>query len=227
MSRAPADPPWPDLDSRRAGFERMYRSQPDRFGGPPSRFCEWALPLLAEFAPTGHLLELGCGRGRDARRLAQAGYRVRATDYARPAIDRARADPDNPPTLEFEAIDAASALRSEPTGALDVVYAHALYMMLSVREFETVVGEIHRVLRPGGLHLYAVRSVTDPMASEGEEVAPEVRRRTDGTGGPPATAPYRYFRRESIDRLTAQGFERVRSEFRPDLHFWFVADRRP
>ncbi len=227
MSGDPGDPGWPDLEARRAGFERMYRTQPERFGGPASRFCEWALPVLSELVPSGRLLELGSGPGRDARRLARAGYEVRATDYARAAIERAQADPATPPNLRFEAVDAVAAVRGEDDSSLDVVYAHALYMMLPDSELSAVLRETHRALRPGGLHLFGVRSVTDPQASLGEEVAPDVRRRTDPPAGAVIAAPYRYFRPETIDRLTAQGFERARTDFRSDLHFWFIADRRP
>jgi SAM-dependent methyltransferase len=219
---------WPSLEERQAGFDRMYTSQPDRFAGPPSRFSQWAFDRFAPKFPTGSILDLGCGLGRDARRFAAAGYDVRATDSSRVAIERARTDPRNPPGLRFEHADAVHALGTTEPGSLAVVYAHALYMMLPDTELAEVARGVHRALRPGGLHLYAVRSVTDPAAGHGEEVSPDVWRRAPPPwGGGPAPAPYRYFRPESLDRLTAAGFEREVAEFLPELHFWFVADRRP
>jgi SAM-dependent methyltransferase len=213
--------PWPPLDVRAAGSELIYRGNPDRFGGPPSRFCVWALDRLQERFPRGQLLELGCGPGRDARRFAAAGYVVTAVDYSATAIDRARAEIENPLTVHFRRTDALSALRDTLTESLDAVYAHAVYMMLPDDELASVFREVRRVLHPGGLHLFAVRSTTDPIAGQGEPVAPDVWRRT------PGTAPYRYFRREAIDALTATGFERVATESPDGLHFWYVADRRP
>jgi SAM-dependent methyltransferase len=228
MTEPPPPIAWPTLETRQGNFDRLYATQPDRFAGSPSRFSGWALDRLAMTTPRGSMLDLGCGLGRDARRFAQAGYEVRAVDYSRIAIDRATADPTTPPNLRFERADAVSALRTTPGRSLDVVYSHALYMLLPDLELHEVFGEIARVLRPGGMHLFAVRSVTDPMVGQGEEVAPDVWRRTSATvGGAPDLAPYRYFRPESLDRLTATGFDRVAAEFQADVHFWFVADRRP
>jgi SAM-dependent methyltransferase len=215
----PAD--WPPLAARAAGSELIYEGNPDRFTGPPSRFCLWAFDRLHERFPRGQLLELGCGTGRDARRFAQAGYQVLAVDYSAMAIERAHREIDNPPQLRFRRMDALSALRDTLAASLDAVYAHAVYMMLPDDELTAVFQEVRRVLHPGGMHLFAVRSTDDPIAGQGEPVAPDVWRRT------PGTAPYRYFRRETIDALTASGFERVASEFPDGLHFWYVADRRP
>jgi len=39
-------------------------------------------------APGGHLLDLGCGPGRDAATLASAGYRVTAIDWSRAMVDQ-------------------------------------------------------------------------------------------------------------------------------------------
>jgi SAM-dependent methyltransferase len=221
MTDPSAPSPWPPLAIREAGAEGIYRGNPDRFTGPPSRFGLWAFQRLSERVPRGQLLELGCGTGRDARKFASGGYVVTAVDYSVTAIERARRELDNPPLIRFRRMDALSALRDTLTASLDAVYAHAVYMMLPDDELTAVVREVHRVLHPGGLHLFAVRSTTDPMVGQGEEVAPDVWRRT------PGTAPYRYFRRESLDRLTGLGFERVATEFPESLHFWYVADRRP
>jgi SAM-dependent methyltransferase len=228
MSGSTPPPEWPSLEARRAGFERMYASDPHRFAGAPSRFSDWALAVLRAHFPRGPVLELGCGLGRDARRFAEAGYTVHATDYSTTAIDRAREWPGAPAGVRYEAVEAATALRQTESGTLVAVYAHALFMMLPESELETVFRETLRVLRPGGLHLFAVRATTDPVAGRGVEVAPDVYRR-DGApaGGGRGAAPYRFFRRETLDRWTSTGFERVAAELVPEIHFWFVADRRP
>lgn len=212
---------WPPLEVREAGAELIYRGNPDRFTGAPSRFSLWAFDRLRERFPRGQILELGCGTGRDARRFASAGYQVTAVDYSVTAIERARKEIENPTTIRFVRMDALAALGDTLTTSLDAVYAHAVYMMLPDYELTAVFREVRRVLHPGGLHLFAVRSTTDPMVGQGEQVAPDVWRRT------PGAVPYRYFRRESIDALTGIGFERVATEFPEGPHFWYVADRRP
>jgi len=221
MTEPPAPTAWPPLAARAAGAEDIYRGNPDRFTGPPSRFGRWALAVLRERFPRGQLLELGCGTGRDARPFAAAGYQVTAVDYSELAIERAREQLDQPPLVRFRRMDALSALRDTLSASLEAVYAHAVYMMLPTTELVAVFREVHRVLHPGGLHLFAVRSTTDPIAGQGEAVTPDAWRRT------PHTAPYRFFRPEAIDALTNLGFERVATEFPEGLHFWYVADRRP
>ena len=44
--------------------------------------------LDSTFAPASRLLDLGCGTGLDAVRLAQLGHRVTATDWSRAMVRR-------------------------------------------------------------------------------------------------------------------------------------------
>jgi SAM-dependent methyltransferase len=146
---------------------------------------------------------------------------VRSVDHSAVAIERARASKANPPNLEFELQDAESALRATSTGSIDVVYAHALYMMFSGAEMERILREVRRVLRSGGLHLFAVRSVTDPLAGEGTEIDRDVY-----LGGPHIT-PVRYYRAETVDAVAERGFHLVDALYVPELHLYFVCHRRP
>ncbi len=199
----------------------MYRRLPGLFEGRPSRFARWSRPRIREVGPAARVLELGCGPGRDARYLARAGFRVHAVDHAAPAIARARATVPRPPNLTFELAEARVALERRRSGSFDVVYAHALYMMLPDRELSWWLQEIRRVLRPGGIHLFAVRASTDPRARAGREVAPGVWR------GPSHRTPFRYFRARTLDALTRAGFERVARHYERAARLWFVCDRRP
>ncbi len=166
------------------------------------------------------VLDLGSGPGRDARALAGPGVRVRAIDHSPLAIARGRAVPGLPAELEFEEADLLSAVAATGTASIDAVYAHVVYMVFSDAELDRLAREIARVLRPGGVHLFAVRSTSDPIAAEGREVAPDVRIR------PPDTEPLRYFRAGTLDRLRAPGLERVAAEETPDRRVWYVSDRR-
>jgi len=176
---------------------------------------------MTRLGPSLTVLELGCGPGRDSRAIAAAGHRVRAVDHSPVAMERARAGSDRPSTLAFELKDAESALRETPSGSLDVVYAHALYMMLSGVEMERVLAEVRRSLRPGGFHLFAVRSVSDPHAGQGEEIDRDVY-----VGGPHVT-PVRYYRAETVDAMAERGFQLVDAQYQPDLHLYYVCHRRP
>jgi SAM-dependent methyltransferase len=49
-----------------------------------------------------------------------------------------------------------------PDGSFDAVYSHMLFnMALSTPGLDALVGEVRRVLRPEGLHVYTVRHVGD------------------------------------------------------------------
>ena len=222
----------PDPDGRQARFERLYATEPERFTGPPSAFADWVGPVLAdEGVRSGRWIDLGCGLGRDARRFAGQGFDVLAVDFATTAIERARADPANPPRLRFEAQDVVAALRAQPAGSVSVVYAHAVYMMLPDAAFAALGREIPRVLGAGGLHLFAVRASTDPAAAArrpGPDRGAAPTRAEAGSDPAPDPAPYRFFGAEAVDRLTAEtGLERRRAELQRSRHFWYVADRRP
>ena len=79
---------------------------------------------LAEAAPVGRALDLGCGRGDVSVRLARLGHEVTAVDYSESAIELARAAAENaanggrPVRIDFQCVDANKA---ELSGAYDVV----------------------------------------------------------------------------------------------------------
>jgi SAM-dependent methyltransferase len=120
----------------------------------------------------------------------------------------------------YEPANLFDALERTPPGTIAVVYSHAVYMILSDAEVDRLAAEVRRVLRPEGLHLFAVRSVTDPIAQQGVEVAPDVRLR------PPDPEPMRYYRRETLERFTRPGFVRLADEDAAAAHMWYVCDRR-
>jgi SAM-dependent methyltransferase len=215
--------PWldgPGSASRRAESDRTYQQTPDRFLGPPSTFAAWALERIHALHISARVLELGSGPGRDARFLAPSVHGVRAVDHSSVAIARARAQPENPENLRFENNDLFYALSRTDAESVDVVYAHDVYMLLSDSEVDTLARKVYRVLRPGGLHLFAVRSTTDPHLGEGREVAPDV------WAPLPDSEPMHYYRRDTLERFTSYGMRRVAEELEPDRHEWYVCDTR-
>jgi SAM-dependent methyltransferase len=52
--------------------------------------------------------------------------------------------------------------------AFDACYSHMLFCMaLTTHELERLSAEVRRVLKPGGLHVYTVRTTTDPHYGQG------------------------------------------------------------
>lgn len=124
----------------------------DMVGEPDERYyarvyLHFLEPALAA-AGAKRVLDLGCGHGRFAIPLARAGYGVTAVDWSREALEAARryaggVGPD------FREAEIGAWLRGTPDASYDAVLAlEVLYMAESWRE---IVGEVHRVLAPGGV----------------------------------------------------------------------------
>jgi len=210
---------------RRRVSEASYQREPTRFEGEPTAFCEWAIARLKSTPGHRDVVELGAASGRDAQRLAEAGYRVRAVEFAPTAIDlaverhRLLREPARSRLTVVEA-EATQFLGSLAPESQDAVYARFSYHGFQEAELAQLFLAIHRVLRPGGLHLYAVRDTSDPHAKLGDSVGEDTR-----FGGPHEVA-FRYFTPEYCDRLRGNRFDRIELVRVADLHALYVADRR-
>lgn len=92
-----------------------------------------------------HVLELGCGTGSTALKLADAVAEIVATDFAPEmiAIAREKAGPDN---VRFEVGD--TALEGRADASFDAVMAFSLLHL--VLDLKADLRRIHAVLKPGG-----------------------------------------------------------------------------
>jgi SAM-dependent methyltransferase len=151
------------LDAQRGQWQATFGANPDMYGTGPSEPGAYAAGLFAR-DQVRDLLELGAGQGRDTLAFLRAGLTVTALDYAAGALTR----------LQRAATGAGLAGRLTtvvhdvreplplPGGGFDAVYSHMLFnMALTSAELETLSGEVHRVLRPAGLHVYTVRHTGD------------------------------------------------------------------
>jgi SAM-dependent methyltransferase len=133
------------------------------YGDDPSAAAVAAADAFAA-AGVSTVLELGAGQGRDTLYLAHRGFHVHALDYA----------PEGVEGIEAKAVEAGLADRVSvglhdvreplPLGdaSVDASYSHMLLCMaLTTPELERLVAELHRVLRPGGLVVYTVRTTDD------------------------------------------------------------------
>jgi ubiquinone/menaquinone biosynthesis C-methylase UbiE len=121
------------------------------------------LPLLRE-ARVLRLLELGCGTGNDAARLAREGIEVVALDVSGEAIEQAL-QKFHELGIEFLVADMAHPL-AFPDAAFDAVMSNVALHMFSEQTTRTLFAEIARVIRPGGLFLFHVNAVEDRRLRE-------------------------------------------------------------
>jgi SAM-dependent methyltransferase len=120
----------------------------------------WTEPFLVPLRQAGArtILELGCGTGNDAARLADAGYSVTAVDLSSEAVGRARARYGS--VARFVIADMTQQLPF-PGGSFDAVMSNVAMHMFPDAVTRAVFAEVGRVVRPGGLFLFHVNALED------------------------------------------------------------------
>ena len=122
-------------------------------------------PVIRELAETaeiaGAVLDIGCGTGENALYLAQRGHDVVGFDWARRAIDKARAKAkDRHLVARFEVRDALS-LKSPPR-LFDTAIDCGLFHVFSDEERIRYRESLARVIRSGGTYLMMCFSEHQP-----------------------------------------------------------------
>jgi SAM-dependent methyltransferase len=128
----------------------------------------------ATFTAGGALIDLGCGTGLDAARMAQRGYRILATDFSPRMIERtaerARREQQSERVSTLN-VGAHELARIEADGAFDGAYSN-FGALNCVPELAGVASECARLLRPGAALVLSVIGRVCPW-----EIAHYARRR--------------------------------------------------
>ncbi|MDX3547522.1 class I SAM-dependent methyltransferase [Streptomyces europaeiscabiei] len=156
-------------DAQRRHWQHIYTAHPGMYGQRPSSA---AVHAAGAFRTAGaeDVLELGAGHGRDALFFAGEGFTVRATDFSATGLQQLRGSAealgisDRVTTMVHDVREPLPL----PSACADAVFAHMLLCMaLSTEEIHSVVGEVRRVLRPGGTFVYTVRHTGDTHYGQG------------------------------------------------------------
>jgi SAM-dependent methyltransferase len=120
----------------------------------------WTGPFLVPLREAGvrTILELGCGTGNDAARLAGEGYSVTAVDLSGEAIKQARARFGS--MVRFAVADIAQRLPFTD-GGFDAVMSNVALHMFPDGVTRALFAEVRRLVRPGGLFLFHVNALAD------------------------------------------------------------------
>lgn len=144
----------------------------------PSIFAQQAIQY---FPKNGRILELGAGQAQDACYFSSLGYDVLATDIEESALGLAeKKAKENAVQIDIQKVDLRDELPFKDS-SFDVVYAH---LSLHYFEYQTTVrliGEIERVLKPGGVLAFLTNSVNDPDYKMGEEIESDYFRKDGKT----------------------------------------------
>jgi SAM-dependent methyltransferase len=120
----------------------------------------WTGPFLVPLREAGvrTILELGCGTGNDAARLAGEGYSVTAIDLSGEAIEHAQARFGS--MVRFAVADMTQRLPFADAG-FDAVMSNVAMHMFPDAVTRAVFAEVGRLVRPGGLFLFHVNALED------------------------------------------------------------------
>jgi len=123
--------------------------------------------LLKTFPSKSHLLEIGCGSGRDASFMHQNGYDILAIDGSREMIAEAkRLHPELAKRLQ--AVMIPDKLSFEPS-SFDGIYSIATLMHLEENAIDHAIGEITTILKPGGKFFFSVSIQRDDVNTQGKD----------------------------------------------------------
>lgn len=161
-------------------YQRLERS--DRDLNPSGRWAESWLPVLEQAGAT-RALDLGCGTGGDCLTLARHGLDVTGVDHSEAAVARAteKARQESLAATFLQA-DIAAAL-SFPAGHFDAVMSNVAFHSFPDALLRSILGEVARVLIPGGYFLFHVNSLEDMQyrpKERVEELEPDYYLESDG-----------------------------------------------
>lgn len=191
-------------------------------GEQPSDPAVHAATVFRE-AGADYVPELGVGHGRDALYFAREGLTVHATAFSPAGLDQRRAAACAE-RVEERVTTTVHDVREPlplPDASVDAVFARMpLCMALSTKELRTLVGEVRRLLRPGGTFVSTVRHTGDASYGVGTGHA-ATSGSTEASRCTPSPATW------STPSPTAAGWQRRMPSRRAACHEGCGASPRP
>ena len=120
-------------------------------GAVPENLVPLAQMLVRHIGPSGHVLEVGCGTGRDMAWFEAQGVRVTGIDLSSGMLAYARELVDGP-LCQMNMCQIAL-----PSGHFEGVWSAASLLHLPKRYVPQALQEIKRVLKPGGMLVLSVQ----------------------------------------------------------------------
>jgi len=190
------------LDAQKNHWERVFSQNPDMLGTDASQTGRYAAKLFKSEG-VKDVLELGGGQGRDSVYLARRGFMVTTLEYTESgaeAISAKAKSQELEGRLKVVRHDVREPLPFEDA-TFDACYSHMLLCMaMTSEQLEGLMGEVRRVLRPGGLMVYTARNTKDAHYRAGIHRGEDMYE----SGG----FIVHFFSREKVDEM-AKGFEVV------------------
>lgn len=140
-------------------WENRYETASPETSGRPTTVLE----KFVKDRPSGHALELGCGKGDDAVWLAKRGWAVTAVDISQAAIDIARKNAERNKVAHKIRFEACDLTKDFPDGAYDLVTAQFLESPFEFSR-ERILNHAASHVRAGGLLLITTHGSVPPWS---------------------------------------------------------------
>jgi SAM-dependent methyltransferase len=112
---------------------------------------------LLDLRPGERVLEIACGNGQFARRLAQLGATVLATDFSEAMLDHARRRTRAPTAaVEYRRVDATDATALRSLGSRRFAAVVCPMAMMDMATIEPLASSLGDLLAPGGRFVFSV-----------------------------------------------------------------------
>jgi SAM-dependent methyltransferase len=225
FTRAHPDTPLPPDDIAYDAYGLLHW---EFYWGFGRTVADFLAPRILEYGRSGRVLEWGCGPGRIVRHLPAAlgsGWLVHGTDANRRTIEWCSR---YLPTIHF-AVNGVDPPLPFPADHFDCVYSVSVFTHLSPDHHRSWIGELTRVLKPGGLLICTLNGdASRPLLLPFEQADYDAGRlvtRGEVTGGTRCFIAYHppaYVRQELL-----RGFELITQVPAPNLFgerqdIWFA-----
>ncbi|MBO0906474.1 class I SAM-dependent methyltransferase [Jiella sonneratiae] len=133
-----------------AGFEALFRADPDPWGYARSRFERQKRGVLLSGCGAhvrGRVLELACANGETSAALSRLALRLIAADASPAALRLAEERNRGRPRIRFVA---GILPRDMPRGPFDLIVASEILYYLAPRDLDACLRRIETALAPGG-----------------------------------------------------------------------------
>ena len=161
------------MDNIKEYWDKFYSEE--EVTNQPSHFAKYCFDnhIVPSWFPDGitkqpdtHMLELGCGNGRDSNFFAQSNIKVTAVDLSKQVTNIEKYTQDNPNFINGDAIDVIK--KSEK---INYVYMRWFLHAIKEEEETNILKESYNKLNENGLMFIEVRSIHDHLFGKGIKIS--------------------------------------------------------
>ena len=156
---------------KKLGYWNDLYKKENYFGTGPTLLAIFAKKIIEDNS-LHHILELGCGQGRDAVFFSRLGYNILATDISKNAIDfvnkvKKEEKLDN---LEVLVHDTQKVLNVN-NSKFDLIYSNLALQFFNIAELEKIFLNIYELMKHNSYFLFSTKKFGDKYHNFGNKIS--------------------------------------------------------